>query len=98
MPREIKTMIQAASTAWGGIFRLTRAALAPLLLAAAGAASAQPSTPAVIEVQPGDTFSGIAARHTGDARTWRSLYRADLSNLPNPNRIAVGMRLELTTD
>ena len=78
--------------------RLIRVALAPLVLAWASAAAAQPAAPAVIEVQAGDTFSEIAARHTGDVRNWRKLYRADLSNLPNPNRIAVGMRIELTTD
>ena len=78
--------------------RLIRVALAPLVLAWASAATAQPAAPAVIEVQAGDTFSEIAARHTGDVRNWRKLYRADLSNLLNPNRIAVGMRIELTTD
>lgn len=77
---------------------LIRVALAPLVLAWASAAAAQPAAPAVIEVQAGDTFSEIAARHTGDVRNWRKLYRTDLSNLPNPNRIAVGMRIELTTD
>ena len=53
-------MIQAASTAWRETFRSARGALAPLLLVAASAATAQPSAPAVIEVQAGDTFSGIA--------------------------------------
>ena len=50
------------------------------------------------EVQSGDTFSNIASRYTGDMRTWRSLYNAELSGLPNPNLILVGMRLELATD
>ena len=69
-----------------------------LLLAVAGAASGQPSAPTIIEVQPGDTFSSIAARQTGDARNWRSLYRKDLSKLRDPNRIQAGMQLELATD
>ena len=50
------------------------------------------------DVQSGDTFSSIASRYTGDMRTWRSLYNAELSGLPNPNLILVGMRLELATD
>ena len=50
------------------------------------------------DVQPGDTFSSIASRYTGDVRNWRSLYNAELSGLSNPNLILVGMRFELATD
>ena len=64
-----------------------------------GTAAAQSgSAPAMIDVQPGDTFSAIAARYTGDPRSWRKLYSAEQSGLANPNVIAPGMRLELITD
>lgn len=91
-------MNQASDNACRGLTRLARRTLAALALAAAGAATAQTPAPSIIEVQAGDTFSAIAARHTGDVRGWRTLYRADLSNLPNPNRISIGMRLELVSD
>ena len=66
---------------------------------ALGTAAAQAtSPPATVEVQAGDTFSGIAARYLGDSRAWRKLYSAELSGLPNPNLIAVGTRLELVTE
>ena len=69
-------------------------------LATAGLAATAQATALTgpTEVQAGDTFSSIAARYTGDVRNWRSLYSAELSGLPNPNLILVGMRLELATD
>ena len=76
--------------------RLWRSAAAGLALAAA-AASAQTPSP-VIEVQAGDTFSGIAAQFSGQAATWRKMYRAELSGVRDPNRIQVGMRFEIATD
>lgn len=76
-----------------------RRGLTALLLAVvATGVGAQTSAPSVIEVQVGDTFSAIAAKFTGDARAWRTLYSAENSGLPNPNLIAVGMRLELVSD
>ena len=72
------------------------------LLLGAGAAGAQTAAPAaaptIIEVHAGDTFSGIAARFTGDARTWARLYNAQLSRLPNPNLILVGMQFEMVSE
>ena len=73
------------------------------LLIAATAAVAQTAAPltaapTLIEVHAGDTFSAIAARFTGDARNWARLYNAQLSRLPNPNLILVGMQLELVTE
>ena len=94
MTRSIQPLGQAAAAA---SFR--RAALATLVNLAAMLAmplAAQAAT--VIEVQSGDTFSAIAARFTGGPGSWRKVYRADLSNLPNPNLISVGMRFELATD
>ena len=64
-----------------------------------GTAAAQSgSPPAMVDVQPGDTFSAIAARYIGDPRSWRKLYSAEHSGLANPNVITPGMRLELVTE
>ncbi len=68
-----------------------------LVLAAAGSA-AQTSPPQVIEVKKGDTFSGIVTQLGGSANGWRQMYRADLSRLPNPNLISIGMQFEVATD
>jgi phosphonate transport system substrate-binding protein len=68
------------------------------LLAVAGAllmtglAQAQP---VVVEVKPGDTFSGIASSVAGNQVSWQALYDRRLSGLKNPNRVEVGMRFEL---
>ena len=71
-----------------------------LLAAAAAAASVQarPADDAPIEVRAGDTFSRIAARHVDKGLSWRSMYRPDASRLPNPDRLTVGMRLEVVGD
>ena len=64
-----------------------------------GTAAAQSGNlPTIVDVQPGDTFSAIAARYTGDPRIWRKLYNAEQSGLANPNVITPGMRLELVTE
>ena len=64
-----------------------------------GTAAAQSGNlPTVVDVQPGDTFSAIASRYTGDPRAWRKLYSPEQSGLANPNVITPGMRLELATD
>lgn len=80
--------------------RLGAAAASALTLAtAAHGALAQPAeAPALIEVHAGDTFSGLAARYTGDSRNWRKLYSVEHSGLPNPNLISIGMRLELVIE
>jgi phosphonate transport system substrate-binding protein len=54
--------------------------------------------PTLVDVRAGDTFSSIAARYTGDTRSWAKLYNAKLGGLPNANLIQVGMRLELVTE
>ena len=64
-----------------------------------GTAAAQSGNlPTVVDVQPGDTFSAIASRFTGDPRAWRKLYSPEQSGLANPNVITPGMRLELVTE
>ena len=72
-------------------------AIVGALVASAGLVAAQ-APPSVVEVQAGDTFSGIASRFTGSTATWRKLYRADLSGLADPNRISIGMRFEVLAD
>lgn len=67
------------------------------LVASAALAVAQ-APPAVVEVETGDTFSGIASRFTGSTATWRKLYRPELSGLADPNRIYAGMRFEVLAD
>lgn len=76
---------------------LSRLGALVLVLAAAGSA-AQSSPPQVIEVKKGDTFSGIVTQLGGSANGWRQMYRADLSRLPNPNLISIGMQFEVATD
>jgi len=69
------------------------------LLGSAGVDAQPASVPTEVEVRAGDTFSGIAAQLTGiPPRQWRQLYDPQQSNLPDPNRILVGMRLELVTE
>ena len=75
----------------------TAAAIA-LGLAVGSAAAQAADAPSAVEVQAGDTFSAIAARFTGDPRTWKKLYSPAQSGLANPNLITPGMRLELVTD
>lgn len=88
-----------------GLRAVLRTATAIALLAAgavgaqpAATAPATPAAPAIIEVHAGDTFSAIAARFTGNTRTWAQLYNAQLSRLPNPNMILVGMQFELVSE
>lgn len=69
-----------------------------LVAAAAMLAVAGAQAQAIVEVKPGDTFSAMAAQHTGNLRTWRQMYRPQLSGLANPDRIAVGMRFEVVSD
>lgn len=87
---------QSCCRARGRIGKRWRSAALVLALAAAAAGAQTP--PSLIEVQSGDTFSGIATQFTGHAATWRNMYRAELSGLRDPNRILVGMRFEVVTD
>lgn len=65
-------------------------------LSTAWAQPAYSSSP--ITVRPGDSFSAIAARYTGDLASWHQLYNARLSGLKDPNRLVIGMQLELVND
>jgi len=53
------------------------------------------SAPTIIEVRWGDTFSGIAATITGDARKWRELYDPQNSGVTSPDLIFAGSHFEL---
>jgi len=75
-----------------------RAGLAMALGFFAVNAMSQPATPEVIEVREGDTFSSIAARVSDEPRNWRKMYRSNLSRLPNPNLISVGMLFAVAED
>jgi hypothetical protein len=68
------------------------------LLASAASVCARPAASSPIEVRAGDTFSAIAARYAGKGASWRSMYRPDASQLPNPDRVTVGMRFEVAND
>lgn len=80
-----------------GISRRLKIALTLASFAIAATVSAQSAAPVIVEIHAGDTFAGIAARYTGSPVTWRKMYHAQLSNLPNPNIITVGMRFELVS-
>ena len=66
--------------------------------AAFALAQAQGADAGTIEVKPGDTFSALAGRITGNVRTWASLYDPQLSQLANPNLVLPGQRFELVTE
>jgi len=49
---------------------------------------------ATYTVQPGDTFSTIAARHYGDSGVWRAVWKAN-PRIRNPASLSVGDELKL---
>lgn len=59
------------------------------------AQSTQRATPRTITVRDGETLSDIAKRELGSARKWQTIWKANQSTLPNPNRVTVGMILKL---
>lgn len=73
--------------------------LAGACLLAAGVSLAQaPTAPTVIEVQAGDSFSSIAARHTGALWRWRQLWHPQFSGLADPRDVRIGMQFELVSE
>lgn len=44
-------------------------------------------------VQKGDTLSSISAKYYGSATQWRKIVLANRDNLPDPNRLAPGIKL-----
>ncbi len=83
---------------WPGLRQAASAGWALTLLAGATGVLARTDAGVPIEVRAGDSFSRIAARHVDKGLSWRSMYRAGASRLPNPDHLAVGMRLEVVTD
>ncbi|WP_144289958.1 LysM peptidoglycan-binding domain-containing protein, partial [Ideonella sp. A 288] len=96
MFQEVHAQGRSAPHGAGALVWLRNSAAA-LALVAFGATAQTPAAPTVVDVQPGDTFSGIATRFTGDPSKWRRLYHPKLSGLANPNLIAAGTQMELVT-
>lgn len=69
-----------------------------LSLAPQAAAAEAGTAGEVLVVGPGDSFSALAGRFTGNPRAWRRLYRPHDSGLPDPSRVEPGMRLQLVAD
>lgn len=82
----------------GGSIGARSAVFAMALAGCSGLLHAQAAVePTVVEVQWGDTFSVLASRYTGELRSWRKLYDPQRSGIANPDKIKVGMRLELVS-
>jgi hypothetical protein len=56
--------------------------------------AAAPHAPGYV-VQPGDTLSAIAARAYGTASDWPAIWWANRRQLPDPDQITAGQRLQL---
>jgi hypothetical protein len=48
-----------------------------------------------VVVAKGDTLYGLAKRHVGDGNRWPELHKANKATVPDPARLAPGMRLSL---
>lgn len=59
---------------------------------------AHAQAPEAIEVRAGDSFSSIAARFTGQSWRWRQVWHPQLSGLPDPSVVQIGMQFELVTE
>ena len=62
---------------------------------AAVAASTAHGRNTTYTVRSGDTLGSIARAQLGDARRWTEIATLNRDILPNPNRLEVGMTLEL---
>ena len=59
--------------------------------------AAAPPAPAHYTVRPGDTLSGIARREYGSAADWPALWWINRHAVPDPDVLAAGQRLALST-
>ena len=59
--------------------------------------AAAPPAPAHYTARPGDTLSGIARREYGSAADWPALWWINRHAVPDPDVIAAGQRLALST-
>ena len=78
------------------MFSIAVAGLAKLLIAVT--VSLHPAAPpAHYTVRSGDTLSGIARHEYGSAADWPALWWINRHAVPNPDVIAAGQRLALST-
>lgn len=97
-------ILATALTYPGRVRDLVRGLVLSLICATPVFAQTQPPTTSntvlvrAFQVRPGDTFSGITARFTGDPTQWQRFYDPRRSRLPNPNVIEVGSVLELVRE
>ena len=49
----------------------------------------------IYEVRSGDTLTGIAKHHYGNANQWRRIYDANRDQIDDPDRIRVGWKLKI---
>ena len=73
-------------------------AVAAMLASGPALAQATAADAGPFEVQPGGSFSAIAAQVLGSPRQWSKLYHPQLTGLADPNRVLVGQRFELVTE
>ena len=67
-----------------------------VVMASLHPAAASPA-PAHYTARPGDTLSGIARHEYGNAADWPALWWINRHAVPNPDVIAAGQRLALST-
>ena len=80
------------------MFSMAVTALAKsLIVAMASLHPAAPPAPAHYVARPGDTLSGIARHEYGSAADWPALWWINRHAVPNPDVIAAGQRLTLST-
>ena len=81
------------------MFSMAVAALAKSLIVATVSLhpAAAPPAPAHYTARPGDTLSGIARHEYGSAADWPALWWINRHAVPNPDVIAAGQRLALST-
>jgi nucleoid-associated protein YgaU len=72
-----------------------RARLALALTLGLCAAAATASSPALHEVQPGETLALIAGRTLGDPLLWPAIYAANRDRIKDPERVYPGQRLAI---
>jgi nucleoid-associated protein YgaU len=54
-----------------------------------------PSTSVIHVVQAGETLGQIALRYYGDANRWQRIYDANRAQIPDPNALTIGTRLNI---
>jgi LysM repeat protein len=89
------------SSRWPEIFAANRKVIRRFDLIFPGMRLIIPTGPAPVPqlrfiiVEPGDTLSGLARKHLGNADRWPEIFALNGDVLTNPNRIVVGQVLQL---